>query len=241
MKKPITGYIYCPMDKLGLFQNCSAGQVISKADDNPTWIIVDHSFGDVVIAKWPGRLWRAEVLVPLEPQAHTGNYTRCVSVKIIKEVETEILFGEFGAKIEEILHFSSALKLPTAHRLAAARHKDVKGIISKGWYRWMEKNGIADSTPDENMDAVLMVGNGAHTSPIGHGLALVHSGVWESALREMGDTAFKRDDEEIWLSPPWSNATDALMEAAWALGAPELFCTTEIEILLEGWNQREPR
>ncbi len=239
MKKTIIGYIYCPIDELGLFQNCSAGQVISKADDNPPWIIVDHSLGDVVVAKWPGRLWRAQVCGALEPQGHTGNYTRCVSVKIIKEVEIEILFGEFGSKIEKILRFASTLQLPTAERLAAQRHEDVKGIISKGWHRWMKKNGIADEAADENMDGILMVGNGAHTSPIGHGLALVHSGVWESAQREIGGEAFEVGEDDIWLKPPWSNAVSALMEAAWALGAPEFFSSAEIEILLESWNQRE--
>ncbi|MCF6220142.1 MAG: hypothetical protein L3J65_03430 [Robiginitomaculum sp.] len=243
MKRAITGYIYCPRDELGdelgLFQNCSAGQIISKADDNPPWIVVNHSLADVTAAKWPGRLWRAEVLSALEPQGHRGNYTRCISVKIIEGVETEILFGELGTKIEEILEFASTLELPIAEGLAASRHKNIKGVVSKGWHRWMEKNGIADSAPDENMDGVIMIGNGAHTSPIGYGLALVHRYVWESAQREMGDAAFEEGEEEIWLKPPWTNASDALMEAAWALGVPELFSPAEIEILLEGWNQRE--
>ena len=238
MKKTIIGYIYRPMDKLGLFQNCSVGQIISKADDNPPWIIVHHSLDDTLAANWPGRLWRAEALGALDPQDHTGNYTRCVSVKIIKEVETEILFGEFGTRIEEILKFASTLQLQTAQHLVNSRHEEAKSITSEGWHRWIKTNGSVDRNPNDDMSGVVAIGGNARKSPIGHGLSLVHRCVREAAKRDMGETAFEEDDEGIWLIQPWSDAAGVLMEAAWAFGAPDLFNQLEIETLLEGWNQR---
>lgn len=239
MKPIIVGYIYRPIDKIGLFENCQDGQIISTAKREPPYIIVNHSLETTIVANWPGRLFLAQALDQLEPQNHRGNYTRCFSVKIVWEMTTDRLFREHGEKIEDILQYASTLDESQARHLADFRAETAEAITSKGWHRWKAKNGIEDKTPERDMGGVIMIGGGANTSPIGHGLALAYRKVRDSATREMGDAAFDENEEERWLISPWSDAGGALMEAAWALGAPDLFSPEEIEILLQSWNQRQ--
>ena len=238
MKKTIWGYIYKPEGKLGIFEGAKAGQIISNPDREPPWIIVNHSLRDTIVAKWPGQLWLAEVLDALEPQNHRGNYTRCVSVKMIKPVETDWLFGSHGKKIEEVLNFANKLDIDAAQRLVLNRSKEAGPLTSEGWHRWKAKVDIVDDTPEHDMEGVIMLGSGSTSSPIGHGLGLVHDGVWQSAKREMGNKAFEEDEEEMWIKPPWSGAASALMDAAWALGVPDLFSEPEMSTLLQAWNRR---
>jgi len=54
-----------------------------------------------------------------------------------------------------------------------------------------------------------------------------------------GDAAFNEDEDDIWLVSPWREAASAMMDAAWALGAPELFSEDEREKLLQAWKARE--
>lgn len=234
MKFTRIGYIYTPTDEIGLFQDSQPGQIVSCADRQPPWIIVDHSLQDVVVARWPGRLLRAEVIEAVEPQDHRGNYTRCIAVKIIAEVKTDFLFGRFGSKVEEILQFASTIRLSEAQSLAGPRANMLKGIVSGGWKRWERENDIIDDILDDNKDHMTLSGSGVHTSPIGHGLELIHRAVWDAAHQDM---AFHENKEEISLKSPWSDATSELMAAAWALGAPDLFNQAEIETLLEMWDK----
>lgn len=241
MKRNIMGYIYRPIDKIGLFEIAQAGQIITKAERDPPFIVVDHSLQDTLAANWPGRLFRAEVLDVLDPQDHRGNYTRCFSVKILEELETDCLFGEFGSNIEIILQYASTLETPQALRLADCRSEGGKAITSDGWHRWMAERDVFDRDPNRDMGGVVNIGNRSKKSPIGDGLSLIHRKVWESAEREIGEAGFEEDEEERWMLPPWSDAAGALLEAAWALGAPHLFSEAEIETLLEGWTHRMPK
>ncbi len=214
--------------------------MIANPDREPPWIVAAHTLDDVHVARWPGRLWCAEVLDPLDPQNHRGNYTTCVSVRIIEELKTEILFGKFGAKVEGVLKFAATLTLPMAERLAGARSEHTKKITSDGLHRWMAKIDAFDRDPDKDLSGVVAIGGGSLKSPIGCGLSRVHSGVWDAAKREVGEAAIEEGENDIWLTQPWSDAAGALVDAAWAFGAPELFDELEIETLLQGWNQRGP-
>lgn len=238
MKETIIGYIYKPHDKLGIFETCQAGDIITNPDREPPWIIVNHSLQDTIVAHWPGRLWCAEAVDILDPQDHRGNYTRCVSVKIVKEEETDWLFGPYGTKIEDILHYASKLNISKAEILAGSRSDTAKSLQSQGWHRWMAKEERHDRDPQRDMSGVVVAGSQKPKSPIGHGLSCVHRCVWDSAKREVGDAAFDEDEEEMWMKPPWSKAASALLDAAWALGVPDLFSEAERETLLAAWNER---
>jgi len=233
------GYIYRPLDKTGSFAGGHPGQVIANPNRDPPWIVVNHTLDDVIVATWPGRLWRAEVLDALEPQEHWGNYTRCIEIKLIEELKTEVLFGEFGACVEIVLRYASVLKFPMVRNLARFWSIEMKRIVSDGWHRWLSKTSGHDRVRVDDLSDVTAIYDGLSKSPIGEGFSLIHRCVWDSAKQEVGMSAFEEDDEEIWLKNPWADASNVLMAAAWAFGARDLFDHVEIEILLEGWKQRE--
>lgn len=62
-----TGYIYRSDDKIGLFKGAREGQLVSNPNQDPPWIIVHHSLDDTLAAKWPGKLFQAEVTEATKP------------------------------------------------------------------------------------------------------------------------------------------------------------------------------
>ena len=237
MKKIISGYIYVSADKPGRFADAEPGDVISNPGEEPPYIIVDETLADVVVARWPGVLWRAQVIEAIEPQDHRGNYTRSRSVKLLDRVDTHSLFGRHGKAVEDILRVASVLTQAQAQTLTARRHPDARALQSAGYHRWLEQEGqkVAEG---RDMSGVVAAGQGRSRSPIGHGLSLIHRGVWDSAQHAAGEAAFDEDEEERWLVEPWSEAAGALMDAGWALGVPDLFDEAEREILLQAWRAR---
>ncbi|MEP3071189.1 hypothetical protein [Maricaulis sp.] len=238
MKAVEAGFVYVPVDKTGPLATASPGDLIEIADRKPPWIVAYHSLGHVLLANWPGRLWLVQVVERLEPQGHRGNYTRCISVRIIREIKTHHVFGAHGEAVEEVLAYASALARPQAEQLAANRHDEAKVLQTAGWYRWLAETEKRETSDECSMDGVLAAGQGATRSPIGHGLSLVHGGVWNAAIRADGDAAIEEDEDESWLVSPWSEAASALMDAAWGKGAPEFFDEAEREILLQAWRAR---
>ncbi|MEZ5986114.1 MAG: hypothetical protein R3B94_09200 [Hyphomonas sp.] len=237
MKAVETGFLYLSDDKLGRFANVEEGAVVSNPSREPPWIIVHNSLQDVTVAHWPGQLWLAQVRDRLEPQDHRGNYTRCVSVKIVREMPTHYLFGPYGEEVERVLHFAGGLDREGAVRLASKRHEDAAELTSQGWHRWQALVTGEDKQPDRDMSGVVKAANNL-SSPVGHGLSLAHRAVWDAAQRIDGDAAFEEDEEERWLISPWSDAGSAMLETVWALSAPELFNEAEREILLTAWKAR---
>ncbi|MCA8892183.1 MAG: hypothetical protein KDA56_10280 [Hyphomonas sp.] len=238
MKAVETGFIYLSDDKLGRFADAEEGATVSNPSNEPPWIIVDQSLRDVTVARWPGRLWLAQVLDRLEPQDHRGNYTRCVSVKIIREMPTHHLFGPYGEQVEQALRFAGGLDREGAERLASYRHPDAAELTSQGWHRWQALVRRQDNTSDRDMRGVVTAANNLK-SPVGHGLSLAHRAVWDAAERIDGAAAFEEDEDERWLIGPWAAAGSAMLETVWGLGAPELFEEAEREVLLQAWNRRQ--
>lgn len=239
MKPVETGFIYKSIDKLGPFENASTGKIIANPDRSPPWIVVSHSLKDTNVARWPGQLWLAQVVDKLEPQDHRGNYTRCVSVKLIREMPTEHLFGTHGRDVEQVLEYAYTLTLDQAKRLAECRHERAKALQSAGWHRWMAHNEGSAISGTRDMSGVVAAGNSKPRSPIGHGLSLAHSLTRAAAIRTVGyENAIEEDEEESWLVSPWSDAASALMDTAWAKGAPQFFEKSELDILLHAWNNK---
>lgn len=119
-KEKIVGFIYVPDSNQGHFKNANIGQTIKTEKKGPPWIVVDHSLENVVIAKWPGTLWRAEVK---DEAKNTGlleyaKYTRANAVKIIERLPLEILFGDFGSGILKIVESAGSIDSETAKKLA---------------------------------------------------------------------------------------------------------------------------
>lgn len=234
-KVTIEGYVYQQSSDLGLFEDCQVGDIVAKPDRKPPWIVVSHSFDDVIAPRWPLCIWRVEVIDPLQPQGHKGNYTRCFAVRVLERVESSQLFGEHGESVELVLQTASDLDLPMAHLLAKSRSEEVGNLYSRGWVRWMEEQGIPNHHGTEDFIGVLRVSSRPKGSPIGSATSLIHQCVFDSAEREEGKTAFEESDDGVWLKQPWSDATQVLLEAAFALGAPHIFDKEERYMLLNGW------
>jgi len=237
MVQKTTGYIYRSHDKIGIFQDVKAGQVVSNPTQDPPWIIVYHTLADTLAPKWPGTLFKAEVIEAINPQNHRGNYTRCVAVRIIETVETAVLFGKYGTQVESILEFASRLTLDTALKLSENRADAASALTSEGFHRWMAKSNFVYRDPTRDLSGVVAIGSGNRKSPIGHGLSLVHRCVRDAAQREIGEDAFDSDEESMWLKHPWSDASGALLETAWGLGVPDLFDEREKALLLQAWHR----
>ncbi|WP_321489115.1 hypothetical protein [uncultured Hyphomonas sp.] len=237
MKAVETGFIYLSEGKLGRFADAEEGTTESNPSSEPPWIIVDHSLRDVTVARWPGRLWLAQVLERLEPQGHRGNYTRCTSVKIVREMPTHYLFGPYGEQVEQVLRFAGGLDRGGAERLASHRHPDAAELTAQGWHRWQALVTGTENTPDRDMRGVVRAANNLK-SPVGHGLSLAHGAVWDAAERIDGAAAFEEDEDERRLIGPWAAAGSAMLETVWGLGAPELFDVPEREKLLRAWQKR---
>lgn len=236
MKPVEAGFIYISDDNPRILAGVEAGEVIANATREPPWIIVSHSLQDVTVARWPGRLWLARVLDRLEPQDHRGNYTRCVSVKIVREMPTHNLFGSYGEQVERVLRFAADLDRAGAERLGKNRHEKAAQLTSQGWHRWQDLVTGRNKQPDRDMRGVVKAANNL-TSPVGNGLSLAHRAVWDAAQRIDGDAAFEEDEEERWLIGPWAAAGSAMLETVWAMGAPDLFDETEREILMMAWAE----
>lgn len=236
--KPIeVGFLYLSHDKLGRFEGAKAGDVISNPNHEPPWMIVEPQLKNVLVARWPGKLWLTQVLEKLKPQDHRGSYIRCISVKLIREMVTANLFGPCGEAVETVLAYASQLSPSEAEELSVQRHDEAKALQSAGWHRWQAL--LSENPPDSSRDMsdVVIVANNV-SSPVGYGLSRAHGLTRQAAIAAVGDAAIEEDEEDSWLVEPWASAASSLMDAVWALGAPELFDASEHEKLLHAWSRR---
>ena len=108
-KEKIKGFVYSADEENELFKNAKVGDSIIKKEKKPPYIVVDHSLGTKIITRWPGKIYKVEVINPSkEKKINKGLvkniwYTRTYGVKIIEEVPIEMLFGKNGKEICKII------------------------------------------------------------------------------------------------------------------------------------------
>jgi hypothetical protein len=232
----VEGFVYVTDDDPGPMAAAVAGRRIAKASLEPPWIVVDHAMERVLVARWPGRLFRVRV-VPARTEAERATmaraaeelqpdagYTRALAVDVLEELPASSLFGRHGDAVAEVIDSGRVLTEPVARQLADARHPEARSAYRKAWKRWL--SGQSDGSPHEHEDhsgTLAIAGAGQVGSPIGHGLLVVARVVWDRAHQLAGAAAGLLDEEgEEELVEPWSGAQDALLHAALAFGAPEL-------------------
>ncbi len=236
--KTTFGYVYTPDADPGFLSGAAPGAVVRKPNVAPPWIVIDHAIDTIVVARWPGRLWRVEVLdTSGVPQASdTANYTRSVAVRVLEELPASSLFGEHGEAVVEVLSFASRLDAVTAERLAGLRHPEAGQAYSRAWRRWLD--GVGDETyhVGANFSDTLAAGRGPKRSPVNCGFTLIHHVVWERAEEVVGAAAFVEDDEgERTLGPVWNDAASALLDASMALGEPTSVVEDDVPVLMAAW------
>ena len=238
-KKP-SGFIYLAGERQDpRFTTAQPGEVIRNPTREAPWIVVEHALHDVLITHWPGTLWEAEVLEALQPQGHTGNYTRAIAVRLVRRVPPHSMFGPNGEAIAWIADRTMSLTREEAVTLSGARSPLAAALYSRAWLNW---EGLAPENRDyDDWEGVIAAGQDAPISPVHRGLGAIFNVVMTRAMEVDGDAATieEQDDDtdpDIHLVEPWATASLALLEAAMALGAPDLLTPEERGLLTRPWH-----
>jgi hypothetical protein len=239
------GFIYVPDSETGPMSQAQPGQVVRVEGRGPPWIVVDEVPASIIVAKWPGTLWKAmidEAATAHDQRSNGGpplpyaRYTRCISVKIIEKEEVSVLFGEHGRAVLTVLSRAAELTREQALRLSSERHIDAPKAYDRTFRRWGDAEGVFTESHD-NLDGTLKIGSMPAESPINEGLSLIHLTVFDRAKAVDGANATHIDDEgEEDLIEPWVGAGAALLDAGLALGAPKFVTAEDRDILLSGWS-----
>lgn len=233
------GFVYVANGDTERMKDAEVGMEIENVDNAPPWIVVDHSLKSIVAAKWPGRLWKVQVVraAPEQPNS-SANYTRAVAVRVLEEVPVARLFGIHGERVCEIVAKASELQIEQVVALAEALDLGAADdAYSRAWDSWLERVDPNSSHLGESHAGTLCIFAGGTRSPIGVGLSLVYGQVVKRARALLGDSAFVTDTEgDEWLEPTWLAASSALLHAAMASGAPELLSQDDIQTLTSAWR-----
>jgi len=212
----LTGFAYVADAESGPMAAAAAGAKVRNPDGGPPWIVVDHGLESIVVSKWPGKLWKVEILKAAKEQPNeSANYTRAVAVRVIEELPPAVLFGPHGDAVLEVIERARSATL--RHAL----HPEAREIYSRAWNRWL-------GTSHQDHRDTLAVSPGR--SPIGAGFTVIYSVLSSRA------TFVVDDDGDATLTPEWAAVADAFLHAAMAVGAPELLSPSEVEILSHGYS-----
>ena len=244
------GYIYVPAEGDGPLAHAEPGLTIRIPGRGPPWIVVDHNLSKVIVARWPGRLWVAQVFEAAteKDQAPSGGkprasakYTRAIAVRIGAELPVWNLFGAYGERVLPVIDVATALTREQASILATARAPEASQANNRTWRNWLTKHEASELHPRNNLDGTLAVSGVEAGSPVNSALSVIHNEVFKRAKFIEGDAATQDDGEDVWLVEPWSTASTVLIDAALALGAPDFVDYADAETLMIGWRALPPR
>lgn len=241
----VTGYVYVHAGEDGPLAWARPGSEIRNPQRGKPWIVVHHELSFVTVGRWPGRLWFVEIIDAATrrdqesaggPPTTGATYTRAVAVRVDKELPASMLFGEHGEAVCMVINAARQLTLEQAKHLSAARHPYAGQAYDRAFRAWFKARGLPIQPWHDNFDGTLAAGGDRSHSPIYSGLMVVHNQVSKRAVSLSGDTAYEAgDDDDAWLVEPWRGTSTALLDAALALGAPELVGPTDGQILTSAW------
>jgi hypothetical protein len=238
------GYIYGTKDH-GPLCRASVGDMIAKSDRNPPWFVVSHDIEEVLVSEWPGRLFHVEVLEPVTIEETPlgsriradAKYVRAIGFKILAEIPVSRLFGAHGGAVCAVIDAAHRLDLSQAAKLSECRHGELDRLFSRAWSVWIDS--VESQIPNYGY-CLSAAKNGKHGSPINKGFLVLSAEVNARARLITGDGAFVEFDyygePEQCLNAQWSGALWSLLDAAMALGAPELLSTSENVKLMAAWQ-----
>ena len=217
------GYLYVPHDARDATAAAVAGSTLRISTRAPPWIIVDHGIETIVVAQWPGRLYRATVsdAEGIEQADASASYTRAAAVDVGEELPAWHLFGEHGRAVAAVIAAASRLRVEDVELLAQSRHPDAGRAYARSWKRWLTSIGVNVSSVGDDLDGTLAIPVGGRRSPINCGFSVLSRAFEDRAESVAGAAAFvTSDDGERWLERTWSAAACALLEAAMSFGSP---------------------
>lgn len=243
----ISGFVYVSDEDAGPLIGASVGMRVANTALVPPWIVVDHSLDRVLVAKWPGRLFRVVGVLPrsdaecdalaraAEGLLPNAGYTRVLAVDVLEELAPAILFGPHGEAVVRIVDVGCGLTEDLARQLAANRHPEAADAYRRAWVRWLAGQPDGPSFREHDHSATLAVHDaGRSGSPIGHGFSVVFEGVRGSAQKRGGITVDVVGEEA--LAKRWAGAAATLLDAAMAFGAPDLVSAEDHVMLTAAWR-----
>ncbi|MDH2428429.1 hypothetical protein [Sphaerisporangium sp. TRM90804] len=246
----VAGFLFVDDEAPDHLKAAVAGARVTLPSSGPPYILVSHTLERVLPTRWPGRLFRAEVVPPATDEERAamaraaGNlrpdagYTRAIAVDVLEEISPSVLFGPHGDAVIRVLAAGMALDGRGARGLASARHHAADREYGRAWDRWLagQPNG-GPYLGRDHASTLSIPGAGPFSSPIGDGFSLVWRAVGKSAGLRGGEGAFGVDDEgDRVLLNPWWTAGAALLDAAMAFGAPRLLDDHTATVLTTAWS-----
>lgn len=241
------GFVYVPEESKEAMKQASKGARVSLSDGKPPFIVVDHCLESIVVAQWPGRLWRVRILEALTkaeeqaagvaPLIAGATYTRAIEVEVLEEVPLARLFGNCGQAVCAIISQAGQMQIEQVYSLAAARHPAAGATYARLWKNWLASISHVTSTepPDDVATVSVFVGPGRPRSPVNEGFSVLYQEMISRAESVSGAAAFIEEEEDRYLEPNWSAATKALLDAAMAYGASQLCSQEDCTILTQAW------
>lgn len=223
MTPPADGFLYVPHDASDATADATVGSTLRLSPRVAPWIVVDHAIESMVVAQWPGRLFRAEVVDAdgIEQPDAGARYTRAAAVTVAEELPAWHVFGEHGRAVAAVIAAASRVEIEDVETLARSRDPDAGRAYARSWKRWLMALGVNVASVGDDLDGTLAIPVLGRRSPINNGFSVLSRAFEDRAENLVGAAAFvTSDDGERWLERTWSAAACALLEAAMSFGAP---------------------
>jgi hypothetical protein len=249
--KPVKGFVYVAGKSESPLLHAKIGSCVRIKGRRPPWIVVDHTLESVIVAsQWPGRLLQVAVVdaVTEEDSLAAGagkltlnvGYTTALAVRVLDELPTARLFGENGEAVCSVIDQAGKLELNQVSLLANARHPDAGKFYTRAWNNWLaqvDQNSEHRGKDHNGVLAIVLNTKGAN-SPINYGFSVIYVEITKCARKIGGPSAFGVDEDgEQYLDPVWAAASNSLVEAAMAFGAPELLGKKGRGVLAAAWRR----
>jgi hypothetical protein len=250
-KKHREGWTYVHEESDPLFTGKKAGDVVRIPKRSGPWLVVDHGLSRIIVARWPGRLWRVTILDEISeaeerkarsertPEGRTW-YTRAAAIRLEEDAPAHILFGVHGERIAAIVDRAHRLDKQEAMLLADARSDRATDVRAAAWAAWPGDNPRAEMHVVDSHGNYLGASGASPRSPVGAALSLIEGEVSRRAQAVDGDEALVTDPDDpegAWLADPWATASAALGDAAMAAGAVDLMTEDGRNLLLGPWRK----
>lgn len=221
-----TGFVYKPEDDLGEFLGASPGDTVSTPSKSPPYIVVNHDLAHIIMARWPGQLWRVRVLERVTTDFRLMKATRAWAVEVLEPLPSHLPFGPHGSQVAKVIDAAGRVSIDDVAKLASERHEKAREILTRRGKRL--SGGHLHHVDDP-------------WSVIGPASSLLGTHFSRRAEALVGDcrafAEYSFDPEGAYLVEPWSTALDKLYDIAYASGAPDLFSDEEKSMLMHGaWS-----
>jgi hypothetical protein len=185
------GYVYVSVDDTNPVLGSMRPDIrVGGFSDRPPWIVVDHSPQSVILARWPGRLWKVRTLrkASEQPRADAG-YVRATAVHVIDEVPLADLFVHNGPEIVRFLNRVSELTAAQIAALGREQDEEAARVHSLVWDRWLAETDASSHFIGETHTGTIAIGSKAPHSPVGNAPSVLHTQLTNLARQMVGDEA----------------------------------------------------